>query len=111
LADEERSDVVIIALYADEKNFLIKKSIITTKEIETYRIEMLYAKFNIRGLTGRATFVFNTKDYKLPKRMTFEYENGEKKSKSPGAANPKGKVEITYSNYIINKGISDLMFK
>jgi outer membrane lipoprotein-sorting protein len=55
---------------------------------------------------------FNTKDYKLPKGVTFEYEAGEKPvSKEEALKNKKGKVEITYLSYQINQGFSDAVFK
>jgi outer membrane lipoprotein-sorting protein len=45
----------------------------------------------------------------MPKGLTFEYENGNTK-KERTLKNKKGRVEITYTNYIINKGISDKIF-
>ena len=53
---------------------------------------------------------FNTKDYKLPKGITFEYEKGDKK-KEADLKNKKGKIEISYSSYIINKGVDDKVFE
>jgi hypothetical protein len=55
-------------------------------------------------------FSFNTKDYKLPKGITFEYEKGGGK-KEEALKNKKGKVEISYSAYSINKGIEDKVFQ
>ncbi|MEJ0103289.1 MAG: hypothetical protein WDO19_12325 [Bacteroidota bacterium] len=111
LPNDEKSDIVVTSLYIDEKKLLIRKSIITTKENGTYEIEMEYGKYSEWGLPDKVTFVFNTKDYKLPKGVTFEYESGEKKPKSTASENKKGKVEITYSNYLINKGVPDSSFK
>jgi outer membrane lipoprotein-sorting protein len=111
LPNDENSDVVVTSLYIDEKKLLVRKSIITTKESGTYEIEMVYGKYSEWGLPDRVLFVFNTKDYKLPKGMTFEYESGEKKPKTTTLENKKGKIEITYSNYVINKGIPDSFFK
>lgn len=107
---DENSNVVITTLYIDEKELLIKKSIITTKESGTYEMELSYGKYSNWGLPDNVVFLFNTKDYKLPKGVTVEYEDNDKKAKPASAENKKGKVEITYSDYIINKGIADSVF-
>jgi len=111
LPNDENSDVVVTSLYIDEKKLLIRKSVITTKESGTYEIEMAYGKYSEWGLPDKVIFIFNTKDYKLPKGVTFEYESGEKKPKTANSENKKGKVEIAYSSYIINKGVPDSYFK
>jgi hypothetical protein len=57
-------------------------------------------------------FSFNTKDYKLPKGVTFEYDAGETaKTQEDKLKNKKGKVEILYENYLINKGVDDSVFR
>ena len=63
------------------------------------------------GLPDKVIFSFNTKDYKLPKGITFEYEKGDDKKKQEALKNKKGKVEITYSGYTINKGVDDKIFE
>jgi outer membrane lipoprotein-sorting protein len=107
---DENSNIVVTTLYIDEKEALIKKSVITTKESGTYEMELAYGKYSAWGLPDSVVFLFNTKDYKLPKGVTIEYESGEKKPKNGSPENTKGKVEIVYSNYVINKGIPDTMF-
>ncbi|HWJ28810.1 MAG TPA: hypothetical protein VNS32_19855, partial [Flavisolibacter sp.] len=88
---------------------VIRKANVTTKENGTYEIEMSYGKFINWGLPDKVTFTFNTKDYKLPKGVTFDYEKGDQK-KTPAAKDQKGKVVITYNTYTINKGIDDKIF-
>jgi len=63
------------------------------------------------GLADKIIFEFNTKDYKLPKGITFDYDDGRKKDPKDKLKNKKGKVEISYSNYVINKGVSDKVFE
>ena len=44
--------------------------------------------------------------------MTFDYDDGGKKEQDPTKMkNKKGRVEISYSNYIINKGVPDSVFQ
>ncbi|MGZ5134922.1 MAG: hypothetical protein ACXWCG_07225, partial [Flavitalea sp.] len=73
-------------------------------------IEMNYGKYADWGLPDKLVFSFNTKDYKLPKGITFEYEKGGKK-KEESIKNKKGKIEVSYSSYSINKGVSDKVFE
>jgi outer membrane lipoprotein-sorting protein len=108
----EESDIILSTLYIDEQTLLIKKAVTTTRENGTYQMEMQYGKFAQWGLPDKVVVTFNTKDYKLPKGVTFEYEAGEKPvTKEEALKNKKGKVEITYQSYQINQGISDAVFK
>ncbi len=112
LPKDENAEVVLSTLYIDETQFLIKKAKTTTKENGTYELEMSYGNYAEYGLADKVIFTFNTKEYKLPKGITFDYDDGSKKEQVPGKLkNKKGKVEIDYSNYIINKGVPDSVFQ
>jgi hypothetical protein len=111
LPKDENAEVVLSTLYIDEAQSLIKKAKTTTKENGTYELEMSYSKYAAYGLADKVIFSFNTKDYKLPKGITFDYDDGSKKEDNPGKTKAKkGRVEISYSNYIINKGVPDSVF-
>jgi hypothetical protein len=111
LPKDDNADIVLSTLYIDESKLLIKKSKTTTKENGTYELEMTYGKYAAYGLADKAIFSFNTKDYKLPKGVTFDYDDGNKKNEpADQLKNKKGKVEITYSEYTINKGVPDSVF-
>ena len=109
---DENAEVVLSTLYIDEAKSLIRKAKTTTKENGTYELEMSYGKYEEYGLADKVIFSFNTKDYKLPKGVTFDYDDGSKKTEDPNKLkNKKGRVEISYSDYIINKGVPDSVFK
>ena len=111
LPTDENTEVVLSTLYIDEKELLVKKSKTTTKENGTYVLEMVYGKYAAYGLADKIIFSFNTKDYKLPKGVTFDYDDGTEKRADPDKLkNRNGKVEISYSGYIINKGVADSVF-
>ena len=93
---KENSDVVLTTMYIDEKNLLIRKASTTTKDNGTFDMEMQFGKYADWGLPDKVIFSFNTKDYKLPKGITLEYDDGTKKPELP--KNKKGKVEISYSS-------------
>ncbi len=105
----ETSHIVLTTLYIDPVQMLICRVSTTTKENGTYELEMNYGKFASWGLPYKVLFYFNTKDYKLPKGITFEYDDGTMASQLP--KNKKGKVEIVYKDYIINKGLGVRAFQ
>lgn len=108
---DDASDIVLSTVYIDETQLVIKKTKTTTRENGTYELEMTYGKYAEYGLADKVIFSFNTKDYKLPKGMTFDYDDGVKKEEDKDKLkNKKGKVEITYSSYEINKGVPDSVF-
>lgn len=112
LPKDEIGEVVLSTLYIDETQSLIKKSKTTTRENGTYELEMSYGKYADYGLADKLIFSFNTKEYKLPKGVTFDYDDGSKKEESPDKLkNRKGKVELIYSGYTINKGVPDTVFQ
>jgi hypothetical protein len=108
---DEASDVVLSTLYIDENEAVIRKAIVTTKESGTYDVQMNYGKYVAWGLPDKVVFSFNTKDYKLPKGITFEYEKGGEKKVDDKAKNKKGTVTISYEIYVINKGVDDKNFQ
>jgi hypothetical protein len=111
LPSDENSEIVLSTLYIDEKTELIKKAKNTTRDNGTYELEMSYGKYIAYGLPDKVIFSFNTKDYKLPKGVTFDYDDGAEKKPDENIKNKKGKVEITYTEYLINKGVNDSIFK
>ena len=111
LPKDENSDIVLSTIYIDEAMSVIKKAKITTKENGTYELELFYGKYADYGLADKVIFSFNTKDYKLPKGVIFDYDGGQKKDTEKKLSNKKGKVEIYYTNYVINKGVPDSVFQ
>lgn len=111
LPTTENSDVVLTTLYIDEANLLVKKAVATTRENGTYEMEMEYGRFAQYGLPDKLVFSFNTKDYKLPQGLALEFDENDHQRAEPGQQKTiKGKVEIVYTEYIINKGIPDSVF-
>lgn len=107
---DEEADIVLATLYIDENRELVIKAKNTTRDNGTYELEMTYGQYTDYALPDKVVFSFNTKDYKLPKGVTFDYEVGAKIKADQDIKNKKGKVEITYSSYIINKGIDEKIF-
>jgi outer membrane lipoprotein-sorting protein len=108
LSDEE--NITRATLYIDEARLLVLKSVISTKENGTYELVMSYKNYASFGLPDKMELTFNTRDYKMPKGITIDYDNGSNKDNSDKMKNKKGKVEIAYSSYLINKGVPDAVF-
>lgn len=111
LPQDENAEVVITTLYIDEENLLIKKAATTTKENGSFEMEMTYGKFANYALPDKLVFSFNVKNYKMPKGVTLDFDTGVSPEEKEKLKNKKGKVEFVYSNYIINKGVDDKIFK
>lgn len=110
LPADEKSDIVLSTLYIDEKLRVIRKAKNTTRDSGTYELELSYGAQASYGLPDKVIFSFNTKEYKLPKGVTFDYDTGTKNNTPNNLKNQKGKIEITYSKYLINKGLNDSVF-
>jgi outer membrane lipoprotein-sorting protein len=109
---DDNSDIVLSTVYIDEATSLILKAKTTTKDNGTYELDMTYAKYAAFGLPDKIIFSFNAKDYKLPKGVTFDFDDGA--APAPVTKDPlkgkKGRAEITFKNYVINKGVADAIF-
>ena len=92
LPSDENSEIVLSTIYIDEKTELIKKAKNTTRDNGTYELEMSYGKYIAYSLPDKVIFSFNTKDYKLPKGVTFDYDDGAEKKPDENLKNKKGKV-------------------
>ena len=107
----ESSDIVLTTLYVDDKAMLIRRAITTTKDNGTYEMEMEYGKYAKWGLPDKAIMIFNTKDYKLPKGITFEYDASiSQKSNEKKPLSQQGRIAISYASYEINQGLAADLF-
>src|SRR5215472_4778596 len=75
LPKNDTSDIVLSTLYIDEETMLVKRSKTTTRENGTYELAMTYGNYSAYGLPDKVIFSFNTKDYRLPKGITLDYDD------------------------------------
>ena len=109
LPTNDAGDVVLTTLYIDEKDLLIHKVSTTTRQNGTYEVDLTYNKWSNYALPDKTVFSFNTRDYKLPKGVTMEFDDGERPDMER-FKNKKGTVEILYQTYEINRGVPDSYF-
>ena len=110
LPQDENADLVLSTCWVDEQRLVILRARTTTRDNGTYEVEMHYGKYLAYALPDKVIFSFNVKNYKLPKGITFDYDDGSKKQPVTGAGS-RGVVELNYSSYIINKGVDDGIFR
>lgn len=111
--DPSKTEVKVSTLHIDETKFLIMKAQVTVTN-STYELEMKYGKYADYGLADKVIFKFNTENFKLPKGVTLDYDDGstpKAETEAEKERRKKGKVEITYSKYEINKGVPDSVFE
>ena len=102
----DAEEITRATLYIDPARLVVLRSLISTRENGTYEIQMRYGAYTNWGLPDKVVVEFNTRDFKLPKGTTLDYDNGSAKNSSPKGPQ-KGKVEILYKSYLINKGVTD----
>lgn len=108
---DDNADVVLSTLYIDEVKQVVLRARTTTRDNGSYELEMSYGKYLALALPDRVVFSFNTKDYKLPKGVTFDFDDGTLKKTEDKTRKQKGRAEISLKSYIINQGISDAVFQ
>lgn len=103
----DTSDVLLSTIWIDAKNNVIRKVVSITKKSGALTISLKYNESTIKhGLPAEAEFVFNTGD--LPKER--KNDDLSKENQNQKRAKLEGSVIVYYSNYKINKGLSDAIF-
>lgn len=110
IPNDDQLDWVIATLWIDPVEALVYKTATTTKENGSYEISMEYGAYAQYGLASKIIFSFNTKDYKLPNGITLEFGDDEPQRKQKQLKNKKGSIELSFTQYTINKGIPPSIF-
>lgn len=112
LPKSDDNPVIISTLYLDPANGLVQRAKTTTKENGTYELEFTYGKFASQGLPDKILFSFDARDYKLPKGITFDFDDGSgNKSNAAKLKKEKGTALLVLNKYLVNTGLSDAVFK
>lgn len=109
LPTDENSEIILAKVYVSPADELIYRTVLTTKSSGTVTIDYEYNLNKKYGLPNKMTFTVDIKKFKMPKSVASDIRNNDKKKKYK--ENEKGTIVITFSNYLVNKGISDDVFK
>lgn len=103
------TSVILSTVWIDRKNSVIRKVETTTKTNGTFNIDLKYDLGKTKyPLPVSIVFAFEVNKLNLPKGFSGD---ASKKKKDNGKDTAPGKVYVKYSNYKINKGVSDKVFE
>ena len=110
---EGESDIILAKVWVDESRMLALRTETTTRESGTVRMELTYDKYAQLALPDKIVFIMDVKEYKLPKGVTMDYDEGNPApaQKPAGSLPKKGRIEIRYLSYRVNVGLSDEIFR
>jgi outer membrane lipoprotein-sorting protein len=108
IPEDANSEVILSTFWIDVKKMQIRKLEINSKSGGNFLVEMDYNNLPF-DLPQKLNVAFDVKEMNMPKTMSGEMPKKDKSAKKKGDG--KGKVTITYSNYRVNKGIDDKIFK
>lgn len=106
------TEIVLTKIWIDEERMLPLRTETTTRENGTIRVDLEFDKYVQLALPDKVTFVLDIKDYKLPKGVTMDYDDGtqEMMARAKKMKMKKGRIEIRYLRYEVNKGVNDAVF-
>jgi outer membrane lipoprotein-sorting protein len=109
IPSSNQGDIMLTTLWVDQSAGIIRKVESTTKTNGTFTIDLKYEEIDKDYcLPSSMVFGFNIDKMNLPKAFSDQVESESRKNIGKSTY---GKVYITYSNYRINKGISDKIFE
>lgn len=106
----DTSDLILGKLWIDVKQNVILKSQLTTKSNGTILTEFTYGGQLAFGLPDKMVFTVDVKKFKIPKSVTADINNTSKEE-AKTKEKKKAQIFITLTNYQVNKGIPDAVFK
>ena len=106
----DTGQIIASTMWIEEATNIVHKMKITTKS-GIMLMEMTYGKQYLQyALPEQVVLSFDMPKFSLPKSITGDMLT-DNKPKDASKKNAVGKATITYSKYIINKGIADSHFK
>jgi len=108
---QDTSDLILAKLWIDPVRNLVLKSLLTTKSNGTILTEYQYGQYAAYGLPDNMLFTVDIKKFKIPKSIAADIHTNSKKQEGSEKETKKGKIQIELSNYVLNKGLPDALFK
>lgn len=108
----DQGEVILSTYWIDQSKKLIRKVESTTKTNGTFTIDFTYDDKIKYPLPSKIVFSFNMDKLNLPATITGETSNQKSNKKNKNSdLRTKGSVIVSYSNYVVNKGIPDEIFE
>ena len=109
----DRGDLILTTLWIDKAEYIIRKIESTTKTNGTFSINLEYDDNLKYPLPSKMVFAFNVEKMQMPKGIAGDMDEGNnaKKESRDKSKTTTGKVYVNYSNYQVNIGIPDSIFR
>jgi outer membrane lipoprotein-sorting protein len=107
----ETSEIILAKLWIDTKRDVILRSQVTTRSSGTVIVDYAYGAEVQYGLPNLLTFTIDVKKFKMPKSVAADLNKTDAQKKKTADKDQKGTITIKLTNYKVNKGISDSVFK
>jgi len=107
----ETSEIILSKLWIDTKRDVILRSQVTTRSSGTVIVDYSYGTEVQFGLPNQLTFTIDVKKFKMPKSVAADLNKTDAQKKKTADKDQKGTIVIKLTNYKVNKGISDSVFK
>jgi len=117
---QDTSDLILAKLWVDAANNLVLKSQLTTRSSGTMLIEYTYGAQKQYGLPDNMVFTVDVKKFKIPKGVATDLNrssapandgNTARPASAKASAGKKAQIFISLTNYKVNAGVSDAIFK
>lgn len=106
----DTGDLVLAKIWIDPSRSLILRSQLTTRTNGTIIIDYEHTDMADYALPARMVFTIEVKKFKIPRAVSADI-NSSTKSVPAGKAPRTGEIEINFSNYVLNKGVPDSVFR
>lgn len=112
IPNSSNGEIILAKIWVDQKNSVIIRSQVTTQSNGTVKTDFKYGTQLNYGLPSELKFEIDVKKFKMPKSVAADINktSGEKK-KTKSKPKSKGTITITLSDYAVNTGLSDSIFK
>ena len=107
----ETNEIILAKLWIDTKRDVIMRSQVTTRSSGTVIVDYSYGTEVQFGLPNQLTFTIDVKKFKMPKSVAADLNKTDQQKKKKADKDQKGTIVIKLTNYKVNKGISDAVFK
>lgn len=112
LPQEDDGQIILTKIWVDTARNLALRTETTTRDNGTMKMDLAFGRYIKQGLPDKVTVYLDVKEFKLPKGVTMDYDISSQMQ--PAAPNDKktkkGKIEISYLKYDVNKGLPDKIF-
>lgn len=109
IPNSDTADLILGKFWIDESRSVILKSSLSTRSNGNLLIEHFYGVNASNSLPDKLIFTIETSKFKLPKAMVVDLGSSEENTNKE--AEKKGTITINFTNYKVNGGIDDSVFK